>query len=195
MKVNYIVYKLTNIKTGLSYIGLTSKSLEHRWKTHVYNSSRNGKTKLYRAMRKYGTDCWSRTVIFTAFTSQDVQWAERHFIAEHDTYKNGYNMTLGGDGGDTSKSPNYISGMKLRNFNGQNNPMFGKSANKGKKLPEWHKKAISEKNNRRVECGDVCFYSINDASLHFVGISVRKRLDSNKYPNWIRIDPKRVPKT
>ena len=55
------------------------------------------------------------------------------------------NMTDGGEGGDTSKSPNYQKGMTARNFYGENNPMYGKSAMKGRKHKNETIKKMSEK--------------------------------------------------
>lgn len=56
-------------------------------------------TYFHRAIRKHGWDAFVWEVIYTHPDSQYTKnKMEPHFISEHDSYNNGYNMTLGGDG-------------------------------------------------------------------------------------------------
>jgi group I intron endonuclease len=98
----YIIYKITNIKNGKSYIGKTEYSLEHRWKRHLSTARNGSKFRFHSAIRKYGEDCWNLSVI-ESYETQDsnlINEKERHFIKlfESDT-KKGYNATSGGTGG------------------------------------------------------------------------------------------------
>lgn len=98
------IYQLTNTINGDFYIGYTDKTIEERFKRHTYNAKYGGNTYLYKAIRKYGASNFTVTLLKDLASMED----EVAFIAER---KPKYNMTTGGDGGDTSKSPNYISGM------------------------------------------------------------------------------------
>ena len=48
----FVVYKVTNILTGKSYIGKTVNGLEKRWKSHISDAIKN-KTDFHSAIRKY----------------------------------------------------------------------------------------------------------------------------------------------
>jgi group I intron endonuclease len=118
----FSIYKITNQINQKLYIGYTENTTK-RWRDH---KSSKDQIHLHRAMRKYGTNAFSFEIIYQ---SQDKKYTleimEPYFIAEYDTYKNGYNGTTGGSGGDTSESINYQKSMKLRNFSGVNNPNYG----------------------------------------------------------------------
>lgn len=70
--------------------------------THYADKMRNdyfgsGKA-ITRAIRKYGKSAFKREIIFEAFTKDDLDWAEKWFIAEHDAVKSRkfYNISPGG---------------------------------------------------------------------------------------------------
>ncbi len=101
----YIVYKHTNSITGKSYIGITSKSMENRWKRHVIlaNSKqcRVTHTAFAQAIKKYGAsdDVWSHDIIHTCDSKDEACMYEKQMIKDHNTLSpNGYNITLGGEG-------------------------------------------------------------------------------------------------
>lgn len=92
------IYKIT--ANGKSYIGLDTypTHLMKRWKTHLYNSKK-GRTKLYNEMRKAGVENCTYEVLEEGFENiVDLAKAEIRYIQEYDTYENGLNGTLGGDG-------------------------------------------------------------------------------------------------
>ena len=102
-----------------------------------------GDTYLYRAMKKYGFCNFSIEKI-QEYNDEDIlNEAEIRYIKE---LSPPYNMTLGGDGGDTSSSEKYQDYMKLRSLliSGELNPFYGK------KHSEETKRKISEKNSGRV---------------------------------------------
>lgn len=120
------IYKLTNIKTGKLYIGKTEKTITERYDVHVVNSKILD-TYLYRSMRKHGVTAFVVDIVEPVNDVNTLDARERHWIQTLNTLAPaGYNMTAGGEGGDTSRSPNYIEGMKHRNFSGENNPNYGK---------------------------------------------------------------------
>tara|TARA_R110000782_G_C14669905_1_gene398861 strand:- start:40 stop:696 length:657 start_codon:yes stop_codon:yes gene_type:complete len=96
-----IIYKVTNKVIGKVYIGQTCKQLDERKRAH-YKSSRLGSTThFHRALSKYGVSHFDWEELVVCNSKEELNELERKFINEYDSFKNGYNMTLGGDGGDT----------------------------------------------------------------------------------------------
>lgn len=91
-----LIYKITNNINGKSYIGQTQLSLKKRWDEHI-RASKIYDYKFYRAIRKYGIECFSQEII-EEVPNKLLNEREIYWIAFYDTYKNGYNSTLGGDG-------------------------------------------------------------------------------------------------
>lgn len=96
-----IIYKVTNKVNGKVYIGQTSKELDERRKAH-YKSSRLGSdTNFHRALSKYGVSHFIWEEVAKCNSKEELNDLERKLISEYDSFKSGYNMTEGGDGGDT----------------------------------------------------------------------------------------------
>lgn len=88
-----IIYKATNQTNGKSYVGYDSK-WPNRKQQHL-QAAKSGKDWIFeRAIRKYGPDNFEWTVIKEDATFED----EMFLIEKYDTFRNGYNMTLGGEG-------------------------------------------------------------------------------------------------
>lgn len=93
------IYKITNKINGKIYIGKTMFSPEKRWKEHCkdYKKENFEKRPLYSAMRKYGIENFLLSTIEqcddTIVNDREVYWIE-YF----QSFKNGYNATIGGDG-------------------------------------------------------------------------------------------------
>lgn len=109
-KMAYI-YKITNTETNKAYVGKTNLTIQERFNRHIRNSS-GGQTHLYKSMKKYGIDKFNIELLEECepdkLDQQEIYW-----IDELKTLMpNGYNMTIGGDGGDTSNSPNFILAME-----------------------------------------------------------------------------------
>ena len=93
------IYKITNKINNKIYIGQTIKSLDERFKRHllVCRLGNHNNIKLYNAIRKYGKENFQIEEIEK--TSQDkLDERERFWIKKLDTFNNGYNSTLGGEG-------------------------------------------------------------------------------------------------
>ena len=98
-----LVYKITNNVNGHGYIGITQCALAKRWREHLCAARTGSDKRLYRAMRKYGTDNFSIAILYEADSFQELQVVERGLIASHGTYAStgkGYNLTSGGEGRD-----------------------------------------------------------------------------------------------
>jgi group I intron endonuclease len=136
-----MIYLITNIKNNKTYVGKTKGSIDKRWVRHK-SSARNGsQTHLHRAMVKDGFENFTISLL-----SEGYDQEERYYISKLNPE---YNMTQGGDGGDTSSSPNYVNSMsKRRSYKGTNNPNYGKhgknSPNYGKKRTEQQKQNIKD---------------------------------------------------
>lgn len=177
-----IIYQITNVVNFKCYIGKTTKTAEHRFKRHCCNSKK-GNTHLYRAMRKFGLDKFTVTVLEET-TPELLNDREQFWISELSPH---YNMTSGGDGGDTSNSPNYKLGMSKRNTSGPNNPMYGRvRTDTAKYLVEARDKMI-QANRCPVVCEGVEYSSVGEAQEAYPGINIRKRLDNPKFPQFYRM--------
>lgn len=95
-----IIYKVTNLINGKTYIGLTTKSLEQRKSEHIYKAfNQNGNPVIHRALRKYGENSFTWEVIDTAETQEELSEKEIYWIKFHESFgANGYNLTHGGEG-------------------------------------------------------------------------------------------------
>jgi group I intron endonuclease len=99
------LYQLTS-PSGKSYIGISSKSANERWRQHRYNAAKEIKHKratecraLYSAMRKYGPDTFTIDVLLESDDWDELSRMERQMIAKLKTRSPmGYNLTDGGDG-------------------------------------------------------------------------------------------------
>lgn len=101
-----IVYRITNVVTGRSYIGLTRQPLHQRWSCHrssaimMKNQKRkSGCLALWQSIIKYGENSFEIDVLASAITSKSLNELEMLLIAQHDTkIPKGYNLTAGGEG-------------------------------------------------------------------------------------------------
>lgn len=92
------IYKITNKLNNKSYIGKTEKTdPTKRWLEHLRDCKREYKNKrpLYNAINKYGKENFSFEILEETNNANE---REIYFIDFYNTYKNGYNATVGGDG-------------------------------------------------------------------------------------------------
>jgi group I intron endonuclease len=95
------VYLITCSANGKKYVGITVLSAETRFKHHVRKAtgpSAQAGAKLQAAIRKYGPEAFHIETLEVCETWKEACEREVTLIAEHDTYRNGYNSTVGGDG-------------------------------------------------------------------------------------------------
>lgn len=89
-----IIYKITNKVNGKSYIGQTRYTLEFRWRQHIHKKDN---VYFHNAIHKYGEDNFSKEVLEEC-ELENLDSREIYYIAKYDTFNNGYNLTIGGEG-------------------------------------------------------------------------------------------------
>ena len=94
------IYAIKNKTNGKMYIGKTEYTNPiRRFKIHLAErkKSRCKGRALYRALNQYGVENFEFQILEET-TSDLASEREQYYIQLYDTYKNGYNETLGGDG-------------------------------------------------------------------------------------------------
>jgi group I intron endonuclease len=146
MKIG-VVYEARS-PSGKVYIGKTMDSLASRKRRHLhtanYPEKNGGDTKFRAALRKYGSRMeW--TILHRSKSKKHLAALEIREIQRHDSFVNGYNSTLGGDGGcGVQRAPARRTAFKAR-MTGTANPFFGKHHAHATRL-KWSEK---RKGNRR----------------------------------------------
>lgn len=152
-----IIYKVTNLISGKSYIGQYSGN-----KQDYYGSGKLIK----RAIQKYGIENFKKEILEICSSKKQLNEREIYWIKKLNSKSlNGYNLTDGGEGGNTFdfhklncqcsfckakrhelllKSVRQKISKNHADFSGKNNPMFGKH------LSEEHKRKLIEANTGRV---------------------------------------------
>ena len=92
-------YKITNTVNGLVYIGITSKSVEDRWRLHKNWARWKKPYSLHAAIKEFGDSSFVVEHIASAKTFEDLLALEKQLIKQHNSLvPNGYNRTSGGQG-------------------------------------------------------------------------------------------------
>ena len=93
------IYCITNNINQKKYVGKTNTTIEERWRQHKANAQKKDceQRPLYRAINKYGIENFSIEKLEECFPEESSE-REIYWIKTLDTYYNGYNATLGGDG-------------------------------------------------------------------------------------------------
>ena len=112
IEVYGVIYKITNTINNKVYIGQTINGFKKRYKykgigierVHNYclayeKSNKYYNKHLFNAIEKYGFDCWDIIEIYDiALSKEELDVKETVYITLFDSFHNGYNQTLGGDG-------------------------------------------------------------------------------------------------
>jgi len=153
-----VIYLLTNKVNGKQYVGFSSN---YEKRMNWYKSGAKGskrKSKIISALKKYGWDSFESEIIYT---NDDVEYTlnvmENKYINEYNTYKEGYNLTEGGEGCLGWKPSEEDLLRMSKNMKGDKNP-FHKS--KGRDNPmkgKKHKKEsieLMKKNRKGLTAGE-----------------------------------------
>jgi group I intron endonuclease len=142
------IYKITNIINGKTYIGFDSK-YPRRIGCHLKDSKRNKQSPLCEDIRKYGWDNFNHELLYQSWDSQHcLKVMENHFIVENNSYNNGYNRTLGGNGTLGSPRPKTQEMKKyMSDFMKINNPRKNYVFSKEEKENHSEKMKLFYENN------------------------------------------------
>lgn len=161
------IYKITNKVNGKIYVGKTTRQLTVRFKAHIKSSENGSKTKLHNAIRKHGKDNFYIQTIENVNNKNLLNEKEIYYIS---ILSPDYNMTAGGDGGDTSLSINYKQNHSYKCLRGECHPRFGKfgelSPNYGLKHKQLTIEIMSNThNNLRKTKRIICEYCNKDVDF------------------------------
>ena len=115
------IYKITNTVTNKIYIGKTSKTVEERFKGHLYAMSRykdgldTTSSRLYASMCKYGPEKFVVSEVEFVNTLSQLNEREMYWITKLNTTNPdiGYNISSGGNGGALFKGHIHSEKTKL----------------------------------------------------------------------------------
>lgn len=143
-----VVYLITNLVNQRKYIGITTKSLKRRWAVHKSCAARGSNVAIHRALRKYGHENFSISVIGETDSESELLSMEIKFILEYKSRSPlGYNMTDGGTGRrgltQTTETRKKLSHAFLGKPLLQSTRDKIRIAHLGKKLSEDHKRKLS----------------------------------------------------
>ena len=95
------IYKIENLINGKVYIGqsinISERFTEHKRETFNFSNKTKFYYHLYCAIRKYGLENFSFSVIEEC-SEKELDEREIFWIKEYNSYQKGYNKTLGGNG-------------------------------------------------------------------------------------------------
>lgn len=92
------IYCITNLINHRQYVGKTERTIELRWKEHIKEAfSRENNKHLYCSMRKYGIQNFKIEQLEEC-PDEQLSQKEQQWIERLNTFADGYNLTLGGEG-------------------------------------------------------------------------------------------------
>lgn len=106
-----VVYLITNTINNKKYIGITTRNISDRFKEHCKANSYIG-----RAIRKYGENNFSIEVLDIAHSKEELFDLEVKYISNYNSYRDGYNQTIGGDGASLVEDLELKLTNKQKNF-------------------------------------------------------------------------------
>lgn len=92
-----IIYLALNLRNGKGYVGQTSRGFSARYREHLREDGRCGGRLLAKALRKYGNDAFLWSILQECDNLEELNAAERAWIAALGTMSWGYNIYDGGD--------------------------------------------------------------------------------------------------
>lgn len=130
--MNGRIYKITNTLNGKVYVGQTIKTVERRFKEHVFAALKGGNrmTYLQNAMVKYGIENFVIETLEEC-DQEVLNERERYWIAKLCSfeYGKGYNLTSGGSSGHqrAASTKQKISRANKGRLIGTLNPFYGRT--------------------------------------------------------------------
>lgn len=149
------IYSITNLKNKKRYIGITTNTY-NRKRVHFWalDNDKHSNKKLQNAYNKYRKECFAFEIVETIETEDRMLALQREsfYIKKYDSYRKGYNKSLGFDGSALQKRTEETS-IKMSDFMRGNKYWLGKhhSEESKKKIGLAHKnKIISEETKEKL---------------------------------------------
>ena len=147
----YSIYKATNTINGKCYVGFDS-NYPKRKDQHIRQSLRGQGHHFHKAIKKYGIDCFIWEIIYQSKElDHTLNVMESYFIEKYNSYKDGYNLTLGGEGAtgrihseETKRKMSESQKKSIRNPHSEETKRKMSESHKGKAKSEEHKRKLSE---------------------------------------------------
>ena len=184
------VYVTTCSVNGKKYIGKFLYDRINDWEKYL-GSGRY----LQEDIKKYGKDKFIKEIIKNYYTTEELEKAEEELILKTNAVydDNYYNVKLSSVGGDiftTNPRKEELREMRKQQMSGQGNPQYGKP--KTEKMISSVKKA----NSRAIEIDGIKYESTSKASrtLGIGHTTIGYRLDSDNYPEYKRLTPRKFEK-
>ncbi len=141
------LYVITNRLNGKRYVGQAVDPVK-RWNLHLFHAkAKDGK--LYRAMRLHGVINFEYVVVACVLRKEWINECEVELIRSLDTYQNGYNATVGGEGtqgfGCTDERRRKIAASKIGKSRSVETIEKMRRAATGKVKPEHVKEILRRK--------------------------------------------------
>lgn len=154
-KVRYMtgyIYRFMNRINGKVYIGQTT-DLEARYKAHLYYANKNPVQQIHLAIKKYGIDNFNFEVLHTVegdkdFVKHRLDELESHEILAHNSYRCGYNASMGGEGNTGMKHSAETKALLSKQSKERNAIKACQEANKGRPSNAKGKKWSAESRAR-----------------------------------------------
>lgn len=145
-----VVYKITNNINGKIYIGKTINM--HKRHLKYLSCVRNGSSQpIVKAMIKYGVENFTFEVVSTFMNEDELNKGEIYYINKFNSINEGYNISLGGDGGDTMsnhKNKDIIYKKRSAKISGNNSYQYRHDLDE-------HIKEIIELNSNGLSANDL----------------------------------------
>lgn len=93
----WAIYVVTHKESGKQYVGQTCKTVETRWRQHCSQTNRPC-PKLSNAINAYGPAAFSVEHVLTCSSKAHADASEVLLIEKLGTFREGYNLTIGGGG-------------------------------------------------------------------------------------------------
>ena len=127
------IYKITNKINNKIYIGqVYNKTIYDRFNRHIKEACPNSKSYIDRAIHKYGKENFICELIDIAENLQELNKKEIYWIDYYNSTNHniGYNLTLGGDGGNTYLCKSDIEMKKIKEKISKSNTGINNSQSK-----------------------------------------------------------------
>lgn len=153
------IYKITTIHNGKVYIG-QSNNVYKRWSQHLseFREDKHHNPYLQKVFNKYGVENLIFEILETCSES-DLNIKEIYYINLYESFSEGYNMTLGGDGRRGYKlTKEQIQNIKNGRKNFKHSEETKKKISKiqiGRKLSDEWKENISKHHKQAIKSGEM----------------------------------------